>query len=120
MAVAGRLCVQPRERANRRLPSFFPGRAWGLDGVLERREANACDTHTHEGSRRSSCFAWFHDSSLYDAGEKFPWSSSSSSDGRHGPRVYGCSWLWLAQTLTGHITPKQGVNGFTTPYSHAA
>ena len=75
--------VQPRERANRRLPSFFnqpPRQGQGLCGVLERREADASDAHTHEGSRHSVCFACFHDSSLYDASEELPWSSSSSSE----------------------------------------
>ncbi len=83
MAVAGRLCVQPPERANRRLPSFFnqpPRQGLGLRGVLERREADASDAHTHEGSRHSVCFACFHDCSLYDASEELPWCSSSSSD----------------------------------------
>ena len=80
--LVGCACNRSNERTAACLHSSTsrPGRAWGLDGVLERREADASDAHTHEGSRRSSCFAWFHDSSLYDASEELPWSSSSSSD----------------------------------------
>ena len=82
--------ARERERTSDCLPSSTSrlGRAWGLGGVLERREAgmgpalmaDASDAHTHEGSRHSSCFACLHDSSLYDASEELPWSSSSSSD----------------------------------------